>query len=52
MTEKERSSGVQELIDHLREKGVEEGQEQAEGLVADARRHASEMIDEARREAA
>ena len=32
MTEKEQSSGVQELIDRLREKGVEEGKEQAEQL--------------------
>ena len=52
MTEKERSSGVQELIDRLREKGVEEGKEQADQLVADARRRAAEMLDEARREAA
>ena len=51
MTEKERSSGVQELIDHLREKGVEEGKEQADQLVADARRRATEMLDKARREA-
>ena len=52
MTEKERSSGVQELIDRLREKGVDEGKEQADTLVADARRHATEMLDKARREAA
>ena len=52
MTEKERSSGVQELIDRLREKGVEEGKEQADQLLAEARRRASEMLDEARQEAA
>jgi V/A-type H+-transporting ATPase subunit E len=52
MTEKERSSGVQELIDRLREKGVEEGQEQADQLLTDARRKASETVDKARREAA
>ena len=52
MTEKERSSGVQELIDRLREKGVEEGKGQADQLLADARRRASGMLDEARREAA
>ena len=52
MTEKERSSGVQELIDRLREKGVEEGKEQADHLVADSRRRATEMLDKARREAA
>ena len=51
MTEKERSSGVQELIDRLREKGVEEGQEQADQLLTEARRKASETVDQARREA-
>ena len=52
MTEKERSSGVQELIDRLRQEGVEEGQEQADQLLTDARRKASETVDKARREAA
>jgi len=52
MTEKQRSSGVQELIDRLREKGVEEGKEQADQFIADARRRAAEMLDQARREAA
>ena len=52
MTEKQRSSGVQELIDRLREKGVEEGKEQADQLVADARQQAAQMLDDARREAA
>ena len=42
MTDKERSSGVQELIDRLRERGVEEGKEQAEQLLADARHRAAE----------
>lgn len=51
MTEKERSSGVQELIDELRGKGVEEGQAQAEQLVADARRRAAEILEEARTQA-
>jgi V/A-type H+-transporting ATPase subunit E len=51
MTEKERSSGVQELIDRLREKGVEEGKEQGDQLLADARRHAAETLDKARKEA-
>jgi len=51
MTEKERSSGVQELIDRLRQKGVEEGKGQADQLVADARRRASEILDKARQEA-
>jgi len=52
MTEKERSSGVQELIDRRRERGVEEGEEQAEQLLADVRRQAAQMLDEARQEAA
>ena len=52
MTEKERSSGVQELIDRLREQGVEEGNEQAEQLLADARRRTTQMLDQARQEAA
>ena len=52
MTEKERSSGVQELIDRLREKGVQEGKEQADQLMAEARRRATEMLDKARQEAA
>ena len=52
MTEKERSSGVQELIDRLREQGVEEGNEQAEQLLADARHQAAKLLDQARKEAA
>lgn len=52
MTEKERSSGVQELIDRLREKGVQEGQEQADQILAEARRKASETVEQARQEAA
>ncbi len=52
MSEKEQSSGVQELIDRLREKGVEEGKEQADLFVADARRRATEMLDKARWETA
>ena len=52
MTEKERSSGVQDLIDRLRENGVAEGKEQADQLVADARRRATEILDKARQEAA
>ena len=51
MTEKERSSGVQELIDRLREKGVDEGQQEADQLLADARRRATETLDKARQEA-
>jgi V/A-type H+-transporting ATPase subunit E len=52
MAEKERSSGVQELIDRLREKGVEEGQQQADQMLVDARRKASETVEKARQQAA
>ena len=52
MTETQRSSGVQELIDRLRERGVEEGKEQAEQLLADVRQQAAQMLDQARQEAA
>ena len=52
MSEKEQSSGVQELIDRLREKGVQEGKDQAERLLTDARRKAAETLDQARQEAA
>jgi V/A-type H+-transporting ATPase subunit E len=51
ISEQERSSGVQELIDRLREQGVEEGKEEADQLVADARRRAADTLDQARREA-
>ena len=52
MTEKEQSSGVQELIDRLREKGVEEGREQADQLLAEARQKASATVEKARKQAA
>jgi V/A-type H+-transporting ATPase subunit E len=51
MTEEERSSGVQELIARLRERGVEEGKEQAGQLLADARQQATSILDQARQEA-
>ncbi len=51
MTATERSSGVQELIDRLREKGVEEGHAQAAALVDDARQRATTILAEARQEA-
>ncbi len=51
LSDLERSSGVQELIDRLRAQGVEEGQQQAEAIVAEARRRAAELLDQAKAEA-
>lgn len=45
------SSGVQQLIDRLHDQGVAKGQEEANALVATARRQAMEIMDNARREA-
>ena len=47
-----RASGVQELVDRLRQDGVAEGQEQAARILEEARREAAEIVDLARREAA
>ena len=47
-----KTSGVQELVDRLRQDGVAEGQNEAASLLEDARREASEIVDLARREAA
>jgi V/A-type H+-transporting ATPase subunit E len=41
------SSGVQELIDRLREEGVTKGQEEADGLMAAARQKAVGILDDA-----
>jgi V/A-type H+-transporting ATPase subunit E len=46
-----RASGVQELVERLRQDGVSEGQEQAARLLEAARREASEIVDLARRKA-
>ena len=43
--------GVQELIDRLKSDGVDEGQREAEVLIASARQQALRIVDEARREA-
>jgi len=51
MSEDKESSGVDELIQRLREQGVAEGQSQAEELLKQTRRRAEERLDEARREA-
>ena len=46
-SETERSSGVQELIDRLRDEGVAKGQEEADGLVTEARKKAMDILDDA-----
>ncbi|PAY21602.1 hypothetical protein CKO51_00620 [Rhodopirellula sp. SM50] len=46
------SVGVQELIDRLKSEGVQEGQQQAEALLAEAKKQAAKLIDAARAEAA
>ena len=40
-----KASGVQELVDRLRQDGVAEGQEEAASLLEEARREASEIVD-------
>jgi V/A-type H+-transporting ATPase subunit E len=45
------SSGVQQLIDRLHQEGLTKGQEQAEQLIAEARKQAASTLDKARHEA-
>jgi V/A-type H+-transporting ATPase subunit E len=45
------SSGVQELIARIRDEGTKAGEDQAEQLVADARREAAQIVAQARAEA-
>ncbi len=47
----QQSSGVQELIDRLHEKGVAQGQSEAEALVTEARKESMAILDKARKEA-
>jgi V/A-type H+-transporting ATPase subunit E len=46
------TSGVQELVDRLRQDGVTEGRKEAERLLEEARRKAAEILEAAQREAA
>jgi V/A-type H+-transporting ATPase subunit E len=46
------SSGVQELISRLRDEGVQAGSQEAERLLAEARREAAELIERAHKESA
>lgn len=50
-TDTKQTSGVQELIDRLREEGVAQGQSEAEMLVTEARKQSMTILDDARREA-
>lgn len=45
------SSGVQQLIDKLRQEGIDAGQEQAELILVDARKRAEEIIADAKEQA-
>ena len=45
------SSGVQELIDRIRDQGVQAAQEKADRLVRDARQQAHEIVSQAKGEA-
>jgi V/A-type H+-transporting ATPase subunit E len=45
------SSGVQELIDKIRQRGVQAAQEEAERLLRDARKQAAEILAQAKTEA-
>jgi len=51
MSEPKESSGVEELIERLREQGVAAGRSQANELLEQARRRAEQRLNEARREA-
>ena len=48
---KEVSSGVEALIQRLREQGINAGQEKAEQIMADAQKRSERLIEEAEREA-
>jgi V/A-type H+-transporting ATPase subunit E len=50
-TETKQSSGVQELIDRLREEGVSKGQGEAEALLTEARKQSMAILDKANKEA-
>jgi V/A-type H+-transporting ATPase subunit E len=52
MTETENATGVQALINRLRDDGVRAGQEKADQVLQDARRQAAEIVSQAKTEAA
>ena len=51
MSDQEKTSGVQELIDRLSQDGVAAGHRQAENIVADAQAKAEDILESARRQA-
>ncbi|MEW6218011.1 MAG: hypothetical protein AB1634_00570 [Thermodesulfobacteriota bacterium] len=51
MSERKLASGVQALIDRLREEGIRSGQEEAERLLEEARAEATRLLHQARQEA-
>lgn len=51
MNEEKQSSGVEELIQRLREQGVAEGKKQSDELLEQTRRRAEQRLETARREA-
>lgn len=51
MARERTSSGVQALIDRLRDEGVEAGRKEAERIVAEAHERAAQIVEEARAEA-
>ena len=51
MSDQEKTSGVQELIDRLSQDGVAEGHRQAENIVTDAQAKAEDILESARRQA-
>lgn len=50
-TDTKQSSGVQELIDRLRDEGVSAGQSEADALLTEARKQSMTILDDAKREA-
>ena len=51
MTETENATGVQDLINRLRDDGVRAGQEKADQVLRDARKQAAEIVSQAKAEA-
>ncbi|MBO1924166.1 hypothetical protein [Thiomicrorhabdus sp. 6S3-12] len=51
MSNEQLSSGVQDLVDRLREKGIEEGRHQAEEITNNAKKEAHDIITSAKQEA-
>ena len=51
MSNEQLSSGVQDLVDRLREKGIEEGQRRAEEISSNAKKEAHDIIHAAKQEA-